>query len=267
MQELTPEGRKLVEEAAARRGFSGEAAAELFRALALGDGAQAQFNNPEFGGMGQWSHGGMIMIGDMFNGELKQRVAALCDDLAPLTRRGELFAPSPAAPSSGQWQDQSYDVSGASVSVFAQGFGRDWWPQELGSPSSSGGQNDLQYACFPQARRLAVKSGGHVRIYDSGDHRISGVSQQQGHGQSLIFTSQLGVVDVASLPLVADSAAASAPQAAPAPETAPAAQAEPSGQKSAEVFSTLEKLADLRQKNIITDAEFAAKKSELLARI
>jgi hypothetical protein len=32
--------------------------------------------------MGQWSRGGMIMIGDMFNQGLKHRVDTLCKELA-----------------------------------------------------------------------------------------------------------------------------------------------------------------------------------------
>jgi hypothetical protein len=34
-----------------------------------------------------------------------------------------------------------------------------------------------------------------------------------------------------------------------------------------DIFALLERLADLRQKKIITDEEFAAKKTELLARL
>lgn len=29
-----------------------------------------------------------------------------------------------------------------------------WWPSELGTPGSTGTQNNLHYACFPAARRL-----------------------------------------------------------------------------------------------------------------
>ncbi|MDB5895882.1 MAG: hypothetical protein JWQ88_3413, partial [Rhodoferax sp.] len=49
-----------------------------------------------------------------------------------------------------------------------------WWPQGLSNPSSSGGQNGLQYAFFPDQRRLAVSEDGQVSQYDTGDHRISG---------------------------------------------------------------------------------------------
>jgi hypothetical protein len=36
--------------------------------------------------MGQWSQGGMIMIGDMLNQGLKYRVDALCNELAGILR-------------------------------------------------------------------------------------------------------------------------------------------------------------------------------------
>ena len=82
MQDLTPEGLRIVTDAAKRHGVSLDAAFTLLGALARGDGRQAQFNHPDFGGMGQWSQGGMIMIGDMFNQGLKHRVDTLCKELA-----------------------------------------------------------------------------------------------------------------------------------------------------------------------------------------
>jgi hypothetical protein len=38
-----------------------------------------------------------------------------------------------------------------------------------------------------------------VRVYDTGDHRIGGVSQQQGATQTLSFSSQLGTVRLEDL--------------------------------------------------------------------
>ena len=73
-----------------------------------------------------------------------------------------------------------------------------WWPEGLSNPSSSGGQNGLQYAFFPEQRRLAVSQDGQVSQYDTGEHRISGVSQQSGSGGPR-FTSASGEVDLASL--------------------------------------------------------------------
>ena len=102
-------------------------------------------------------------------------------------------------------QQGSY-VGAGSVSLFVpEAPGRasgQWWPAELGFPNGSGGQNQVRYAYFNPTRRLAVELNGHVTVYDSLDHQISGVSQQQGSGGSLTFTSQYGTVSVSSLPIV-----------------------------------------------------------------
>ncbi|MDI9846937.1 SHOCT domain-containing protein [Rhodoblastus sp. 17X3] len=284
MQDLTPDGQRLVNDMAQRTDFSSDAVATLLRAVAAGYGTQAQFNHPEFGGMGQWSQGGMIMIGDMFNQNLKYRVSALCDEISALLRSQTMFAAPASSQSQSQgssWQNQGGGSSGflnSGSSLFVQGPGSgSWWPAELGSPSSTGAQNDLRYAYFPAARRLAVQVGGQTRVYDTLDHNIGGFSQQQGGDQSVTFTSQYGLVRVADLPLVSPAGEnASPPQSAPAqqqpaPFAPPAPEpvaAAPGGLASKDdIFSALERLADLRQKNILTEVEFAAKKAELLSRL
>jgi hypothetical protein len=78
-------------------------------------------------------------------------------------------------------------------------FGPKWWPEDLGEPSSSGAQNDVSYAFFADSRRLAIKQDGDVTLYDSGDHKIGGVSQQQGSRNSLAFSSQNGDVKLGDL--------------------------------------------------------------------
>jgi hypothetical protein len=80
-----------------------------------------------------------------------------------------------------------------------------WWPEELGEhPNSAGGQNEARYAFFAETRRLAVDAGdGKVKVYDTGDHRISGVQQHQsGGGRKVTFTSQDGELDLATLQAV-----------------------------------------------------------------
>ena len=59
----------------------------------------------------------------------------------------------------------------------------------------------MRYACFPDARRVAVEQAGRVTIYDSGEHRINGVSQSQDGGQELSFSSQSGTVRASELPV------------------------------------------------------------------
>jgi hypothetical protein len=265
MQNLTPEGLHMVAGAAERHGVSLDAAVALIGALAEGNGRQAQFNHPDLGGMGQWSQGGMIMVGDMFNHGLKARVDALCNELAGLLRS----QPSLAAPGS-QSQTQGQG-GGVSLFVAGSGSGSQWWPEELGSPASTGAQNDLQYAFFPGPRRLAIRQDGRVRLYDTGEHRLSGFSQQQSGDRSLTFTSQLGLVRVADLQLVdppGDRARDQPPPQAQEPARAAASAVAPAAPLAPDdILKTIERLAELRRKDILTEAEFSAKKAELLARL
>jgi hypothetical protein len=266
MPNLTPEGARLVSDIAARHGVSFEAAASLLDSLSLGNGFQAQFNHPDLGGMGQWSQGGMIMIGDMFNQGLKYRVDGLCNELSALLRNQPSIQAAP--------QTYPSPSQGGGVSLFVQGPGSSgsWWPAELGQPASSGAQNDLRYAFFAAPRRLAIQQNGQVRVYDTQDHMLSGFSQQQSGDQSLTFTSQYGLVRVADLPLVAGEGEAQRPAPAPPPEPIAYAQPAPTAQTKPplgveEILAIIEGLAGLRQKGILTDEEFSAKKAELLGRL
>ncbi len=269
MQDLTPAARQRLDDIAARHGVSVDAAATLLRALAAGGGTMAQFSHPELGGMGQWSQGGMIMVGDMFNHGLKARVDALCTELAALLREGSPWQPAAGSP-------------GAAGGGMVQSSGYSWWPAELGLPTTSGAQNDMAYAYFPAARRLAVRQGGQVRLYDTGDHSIYGVSQQQGPSQSLGFSSDRGTLRLEDL-RPADAPQLQSPpstfEPAPAPEVAPAMPpqavqpqpmqppAMPAAAPGGDPLAMIERLATLRSQGILTEEEFAAKKAELLARL
>ena len=213
-----------------------------------------------------WRH---VQSGPQVQG-LKYRVDALCNELAGILHV-QPFTDSKAESSQSQTQS-----SGGEFSLFVAGAGpaSQWWPAEPGSPASTGAQNDLRYACFPGSRQLAIQQGGQVRVYDTGEHRISGFSQQQGGDQSLTFTSQYGLVRVADLVLVdpeGDRPHGSAPLPAQAPQsetraapTAPPPAAQPALE---DIVTTIERLAELRQKNILTEEEFASKKAELLSRL
>ncbi|MGO4855461.1 SHOCT domain-containing protein [Phaeovulum sp. W22_SRMD_FR3] len=287
MLNLTPEGSRIVADIAGRYGVSVNAVETLLAAVSAGNGMQAQFNHPELGGMGQWSSGGMTMVGDMFNNGLKATVAGLCAELSYALGGGAaIFMPL----ASGQ--------SGGGFGTGFGGFSQSAWPAELGQPASSGGQNNMRYAVFPDSRRLAIDTGGRIEIFDTGDHWISGVSQQQGGDQSLSFTSQYGTVRVHDLPRVQADAPLASPadvsqfaRAAvdPAPlDPAPMAAAEPVFVPQLEVpfdmpqaryasapaapgpetvLGLIRQLAELRDAGILTEDEFAAKKAELLARL
>jgi hypothetical protein len=259
MQKLTDIGDNLVKDIASRYGLSDDAVVHMLIAVNNGGGSMAQFSCPELGGSGQWMRGGMTMVGDMFNNGLKNTVDNLCNELANVLNNNQMFQVIPAGtPGSAQW-----------------------WPTDLGSPFSSGAQNNIRYAVFPN--RLAVEINGQISVYDTLDHNIGGVSQQQGSNDSLTFTSQWGSIAVASLPIISGKAliAPEPPQNtnfmepeqnnpivdSPSP-TIESAQTMSQAQYSVtETLQIIEKLANLRDLGALSDDEFNNKKSELLKKI
>src|ERR1019366_10379006 len=87
MPPLTSEGQRVVEQLAQSSGFSPDSVTHMLVAVLHGNGSMAQFGHPEFGGNGQWMRGGMLMVGDMFNSNLKARVDSLCNDIANILGR------------------------------------------------------------------------------------------------------------------------------------------------------------------------------------
>jgi len=274
MQKLTDTGENLVNGIASRYGLSRDAVLHMLIAVNNGGCSMAQFNCPELGGSGQWMRGGMTMVGDMFNNGLKNTVDNLCNELANVLTNNQIFPMIPAGtPGSSQW-----------------------WPSDLGSPFSSGAQNNIRYAVFPN--RLAVELDGQVSVYDTLDHNIGGVSQQQGNNSSLTFSSQWGTISVNSLPLVSGQnnltpeppTNFAEPQFTPEPQanfvqTEPQFTPEPefiqevktennqmsvnndNTQSINNTLEVIEKLAQLRDLGALSEDEFNNKKSELLKRI
>lgn len=257
MQPLTSQGLERVNQIANQYGVSSDAVLTLLQALVNGNGTMAQFNHWELGGSGQWMQGGMTMIGDMFNNSLKAKVDSLCFELSNLLAQ-QPFKLVSNPPYDGQ----------STASLFVAGSSGNWWPNDLGSPSSSGSQNNVRYAYFANARRLAIDINGQVSVYDTLDHQIGGVSQQQGYGASVIFTSQYGTVDVLNLPLIsgAGTLGVAPTQSNYVSQAAPVSHSVQNPQE-ADIFATIEKLADLKQRGILSEEEFSAKKAELLSRL
>ena len=181
MYNFTAQGQQFAQGLSQRYGISLQATQSMIIAVTQGGGSMAQFNISELGGMGQWMQGGMTMVGDMFNQSLQSTVANLCMEISQQMGYMELFEPLP--------QHSSPANS-------------NWWPNELGSPSASGSQNNAQYAYFSHINRLALYYNGQISVYDTLDHQISGFSQQQGNTQSVQFVSQYGLVDTLTLPLL-----------------------------------------------------------------
>lgn len=267
MQQLSAQGQQFIQDLAQRYGISSDAAITMLYAVMNGNGTMAQFSHPELGGSGQWMQGGMTMVGDMFNYGLKSKVDGLCVEISnQLMNQPGYFQP----PVSQSQFQSSANGQGGSLFVSAAAAGQ-WWPSDLGSPSSTGGQNNVRYAVFPGSRRLVVDLGGQITVYDTLDNQIGGVSQQQGGNDSMTFSSQYGTINVSSLPVISINGYLQQAQqnfmAPPAQQfnEAPAYQA-PSAQDG-DVFAKIERLADLFQKGILTEQEFTNKKMELLSQL
>jgi hypothetical protein len=182
---------ELIGTIAQKHGVSDDAVTTALNALKRGNGTMAQFSHADFGGMAQWSKGGMSMVGDMFNSGMKARLDGVMSDLVAALQDGKVEqAPRDTRASEGDSSPKPHQREHDS-------------PEEFGSPSSSGSQNDMRYAFFPQKQRLIIEDGGKRTVYDTGTHRISGVSQQQSSGRDLSFTSQHGTVRLADLETVA----------------------------------------------------------------
>ena len=288
MKQLTPEGQQIINTIAQRYNFSSDAVFSMLQSVINGNGSMAQFSHPEFGGSGQWMRGGMIMLGDMFNNGLKNTVGNLCQELS------NLIANQPGLIQTGSFQSQNQGTQQQShfndnftvnnqqqngfgptspVSLFVPppaGSSGNWWPAGLQFPTSTGAQNNMRYAYFASIKRLAIDVNGHVSLYDTLDHQISGFSQQQSGGSSVTFTSQYGLIDINTLPLISIDNVPVQPTiqsqtAAPyIPETPAYIQ---DASQAADIFEAIEKLATLKEKGILTDNEFSSKKAELLSRL
>jgi len=301
MPKLSEDGRQVVNGLVQRHGFSFEATEHMLVAVVNGNGQMAQFSHPEFGGSGQWMRGGMIMIGDMFNNYLKGRVDSICSDVSTILQShgGLLQSGSFQSQSQGGSNSQRQDSGGrgGESSLFMPDPSQNWWPKEFGPPNATGSQNQMQYAYFSVLRRLAVKTGSSIWVYDTQDHQIGGFSQQQGGSGNITFTSQFGTVNLSSLPIVlrdglpvppmpvspmpiaslpiastdtpsTETKSTSESSAAPAVTsptiTSPTA---PTPAVEADIFTAIERLGDLKAKGFLSDDEFATKKKELLSRL
>ena len=250
-------------------GISSNSATDLTQRLMSSNGTMAQFNIPELGGGGQWMQGGMTMVGDMFNNQLKYTVDGLCVDLSNLIHQGAIqYKPLPQKGESG--------------------FVGNWWG-DLGFPDSTGSQNGTSYAIFSNISRLAIQENGRVTVFDTLNNQIGGVGQQQGGNYSVTFTSQFGNVDLSSLPIISGGNETDnfnplensevinndfqnnvfETEVTPAFSEPIQQQVSETNNNNVEedIFNKIERLAGLKDKGILSVEEFENKKTDLLSRL
>ena len=120
--------------------------------------------------MGQWQPS-MVMVGDMFNHELKAKVDRLCTALAALSRQ----LPREVADTTGT-------LLGRTQATF------------------KGSQNDSEYTYYADENRLVIYHEGKNTSYDTTGYPLTGVQQAQNSGgKRLGFTYPGGTVSVTDL--------------------------------------------------------------------
>lgn len=285
MEQLTSQWQQKINDLAQQYNVSADAVLNLLQAVRNGNGIMAQFSHPEFGS-GQWMQGGITTMGDRFNNSLKTTVDDLCLELSNLLiNQPVIYIPlSHQSQNQNQQQQQKGSYSDSIINGSNLSAGN-WWSSDLGVPLMTGAQNNMRYAYFADINRLAIDINGQVTIFDTLDHQISGVSLQQGASLSVIFTSQYGTVDPFRLPIISsdrDTVSNTTndmsfetnttdvqtemrpPQNSFQPQTDVSS---PASVQENDIFATLEKLAQLKQKGIVTEEDFLAKKNELLSRL
>lgn len=266
----TPAAQPHIDELANRYAFSDAAIAHLLSAVAAGQTQMAEFDHPELGGPGMWMAGGMLMISRPNDHRLKAEIEALCEELGALLRAepglvGNASIRHSSVAAVSQSQTQRAGAPGPGHRQSSISYASTEWPAALGAPDITGAQNNLRYAWSGETARLAIDDGQRVTVYDTGDHRINGVSQQQSNSQgTLTMTSQHGPVALADLPVV--DTAPQADEPVPRAPVSPAAPPQANTDHDA-IFTAIERLGDLKARDLITEDEFSAKKAELLARL
>ena len=225
--------------------------------------------------MGQWSQGGMIMVGDMFNHGLKAQVDGLCSELANALRGQSLLV----APVSSQSQKSGrvQPVRAGWLVVLVAGGTR---PAELDRRAERRALCVLSgYASACDRARRPAHGLRHRRPPDrrrlpaAGVRRLSHLHEPVRAGargrpadRSTAESNALDAPGAVVAPVAPPEplAGVSRPMAPPEPSPAPAA---PVTSSADDLFDKIERLAALRAKGILTEEEFAAKKAELLARL
>ena len=100
-------------------------------------------------------------------------------------------------------------------------------------------------------------------MYDTSGYDIGGFGKQQSGDASLTFTSPRGIVRVDRLPRVTSAKPAQEARGSEGTQSAPT----PAGGDTGSIVALIGQLGQLKEKGLLTEQEFAAKKGELLKRL
>ena len=165
-----PGDRQSLEDIGRRHGFTVEAAQAMADAVRRGNGTMAQFDHPEFSGSGQWMRSS---VNDGVEHVRPQPQVARVG-----ARRGRVGLAVEAACPVGARRRRRAGSRIPAVGPFRR-LGQLVARRAVEPAPARARQNNQRYAYFPDQRRLVVDIGGEMSVYDTQDHRIGGVSQQQ----------------------------------------------------------------------------------------
>jgi len=293
MTDLTDDGRRMIAQLATRHSLSTDTVEAMARAMARGGGTMAQFNIPELGGGGQWMMGGMTMVGDMFDIGLKNTVVNLCGDLSSAMKDTPFF--HAAKTSGGGWPPE---LGNPAVTGGQNAMRYAYFPQARRVVIDPGNGRPMRVL---DSGEHAI--GGFSQQQSNGSDPVSGLSFTSQFGRFSLMslpeagaasTDAIGHGEASGEPTVSSSSSSSMsrqgqgdspnqgsgqahradpsrPETRPQPTSAAEARAsQPSKAIGADIdtiLSTIERLAKLHEAGVLSDEEFAAKKTELLARL
>jgi len=292
MTDLTNDGRRTIAQIAARYSLSTDTVEAMARAMERGGGTMAQFNIPELGGGGQWMMGGMTMVGDMFNTGLQNTVVNLCGDLSNSMKEAPFFRTVES--SGGGWPTE---FGNPAVTGGQNAMRYAYFPQARRVVIDPGDGQPMRM----------LDSGEHViggfsQQQSNGSDPVLGLSFSSQFGQfSLMSLPEIGAASTDSMshgelsaePTVSSSSSSTPtqgqgysqnqgsgqaqwndpsqpetrPQPIPAAEVSAPHPSKATGADVDMILSTIERLAKLREAGALSDEEYAAKKTELLARL
>ncbi len=234
---------------AERHGVSLDAVRHLVQALERGHGTMAQFDHPDLGGMGQWFSGGMVMVGRMFDDGLKARVDALCTELAAALRRAASRRRARGA--ARRRRVVAGRSRGAGEHRLAERAALRLFPGEPAARRRIGRGRRASTipasTASPGCRRRTAASASPARWERSISNACAGSRRRRPPRGRRIRRARR------------TRRRPRQPRRPSTSRTGPGVRAD--------VLATIERLADLHARGVLTEREFSDKKAELLARL
>jgi hypothetical protein len=164
-----------------------EAVRDLAQEMEKTGGTSVRFDIEALGGKGLWNMNRHASVGNGFNEQLNELVAALCNDLSQ-SIRAEVPEDEPTLVNRQPRSKLDDTVALMPVSIKPT----IWWPEHYGeSADAIGNAGAVRYAYFEGCNRLVVRQNLRNRIFDTNGYEVYNVSagKQPGFFNLIVNTS------------------------------------------------------------------------------